>query len=115
MSPSVCTFRFNSAGTRIIAFAAPAANPFNVESPVAVCEFVPGYYSCTMKSCCFGGPNDDTVLSGSDDSTCHMWQISDDETSWQDRAHTPGSWAQVHRNQVRYNPPSDPSLVPARG
>ena len=41
---------------------------FDIENPVHVCEFDhPQYYnSCTMKSCCFGGPDDNFVFSGSD-------------------------------------------------
>ena len=42
---------------------------YQIEKPGAMAQFDhPGYYynSCTMKSCCFGGPNDEYVLSGSD-------------------------------------------------
>lgn len=33
------------------------------------------YNSCTMKSCCFAGDNDQFVLSGSDDFNLYMWKI----------------------------------------
>jgi len=106
-STSSMHVRFNSAGTQIIGLRRRLPPIlFNVESPVAVCEFDhPGYYnSCTMKSCCFGGPNDEFVLSGSDDFNLYMWQISDDETSWQDRAHLVLRGHRSIVNQVRYNP-----------
>merc|ERR1711962_754739 len=80
---------------------------FNIDSPVHICEFdSPGYYnSCTMKSCSFGGPNDEFVFSGSDDFNLYMWKIpqAGEDESWQDHAHLV---LQGHRsivNQVRYS------------
>lgn len=110
--------RFNDAGTKLIGLRRRMPPIlFNIESPVPVCEFDnPGYYnSCTMKSCSFGGPNDEFVLSGSDDFNLYMWRIPEDgdETSWQDRAHLV---LQGHRsivNQVRYN--SQRSVIASSG
>lgn len=110
--------RFNDAGNKLIGLRRRMPPIlFNIESPVPVCEFDnPGYYnSCTMKSCSFGGPNDEFVLSGSDDFNLYMWRIPEDgdETSWQDRAHLV---LQGHRsivNQVRYN--SQRSVIASSG
>lgn len=64
-----------------------------------------------MKSCCFGGPNDEFVLSGSDDFNLYMWQISDDETSWQDRAHLV---LRGHRSIVNQGPTRFINLITYR-
>ncbi|XP_072390311.1 DDB1- and CUL4-associated factor 5 [Diabrotica undecimpunctata] len=74
------------------------------ESENALCQFYhPQYYnSCTMKTCCFAGENDEYVLSGSDDFNLYMWKIPTDDCEW-------GSSHMIlrgHRsivNQVRYN------------
>ena len=35
-----------------------------------------GYYnSCTMKSCCFAGADDELVVSGSDDFSVYAWRL----------------------------------------
>ncbi|MPC79802.1 DDB1- and CUL4-associated factor 5 [Portunus trituberculatus] len=39
------------------------------------------YNSCTMKSCCFAGDNDQFVLSGSDDFNLYMWKIPERNSS----------------------------------
>lgn len=39
------------------------------------------YNSCTMKSCCFAGDNDQFVLSGSDDFNLYMWKIPENNSS----------------------------------
>lgn len=40
----------------------------------------PSYYnSCTMKSCCFAGDDDQYILSGSDDFNLYMWRIPNSE------------------------------------
>ena len=59
-----------------------------------------------MKSCCFGGPNDEYVLSGSDDFNVYMWRLPEEgdfSSQWVARAQ---HVLQGHRsivNQVRYN------------
>jgi len=80
---------------------------YRIEKPGSIAQFDhPGYYnSCTMKSCCFGGPDDEYVLSGSDDFNLYMWAVpkEGDQTEWVGRAH---QVLQGHRsivNQVRYN------------
>ena len=107
----LCHFKicssFNRAGTRIVGLRRRLPPIlFDIASPLAVCEFDhPGYYnSCTMKSCCFGGTDDEFVLSGSDDFNVYMWRICEDkETSWLDRARLVLRGHRSIVNQVRYN------------
>ena len=111
--------RWNQRGDRILGLRRRLSPVlYTVDSPAAVAQFDhPGYYnSCTMKSCCFGGPNDEFVLSGSDDFNLYMWRVPEEgETSpqWVARAH---HVLQGHRsivNQVRYN--RSRSLVASSG
>ena len=79
--------RFNGAGTRLLALRRRLPPVlFDVFSPSPVAEFDhPGYYnSCTMKSCSFGGTDDEYVMSGSDDFNLYVWRVpSEEETSSQ--------------------------------
>ena len=111
--------RWNMRGDRILGLRRRLSPVlYRVDSPAAVAQFDhPGYYnSCTMKSCCFGGPDDEFVLSGSDDFNLYMWRVpAEGETSpqWVARAH---HVLQGHRsivNQVRYN--RSRSLVASSG
>ena len=101
--------RWNMRGDRILGLRRRLSPVlYRVDSPVACAQFDhPGYYnSCTMKSCCFGGQDDEYVLSGSDDFNVYMWRVPEDGDTcqvWQARAH---HVLQGHRsivNQVRYN------------
>lgn len=59
--------RFNTAGNRLLALRRRLPPVlYAVDSSTHLCQFDhPGYYnSCTMKSCCFAGDNDEYVLSG---------------------------------------------------
>jgi len=100
--------RFNNKGTKIIGLRRRLPPVlFDIENPVHVCEFDhPQYYnSCTMKSCCFGGPDDNFVFSGSDDFNLYVWKVPEDEqTYWVDRAHVVLKGHRSIVNQVRYNP-----------
>lgn len=74
---SVC---FNHLGTHIVALRRRLPPVlYAVHSPEPLAEFYhQDYYnSCTMKSCCFAGKNDQFVLSGSDDFNLYMWKIPD--------------------------------------
>ena len=53
---------------------------YGIQSPAAQAQFDhPGYYnSCTMKSCCFGGQDDQFVMSGSDDFNVYIWPIPEE-------------------------------------
>jgi len=66
--PQSCmNVRFNSMGDRLLALRRRLPPVlYKVDTPMYMCEFDhPGYYnSCTMKSCCFAGENDEYVLSG---------------------------------------------------
>lgn len=59
--------RFNALGNRLLALRRRLPPVlYAVDSSTYLCEFDhPGYYnSCTMKSCCFAGDNDEYILSG---------------------------------------------------
>jgi len=100
--------RWNMSGDRILGLRRRLPPVlYRIDKPGSVAQFDhPGYYnSCTMKSCCFGGPDDEYVLSGSDDFNLYMWAVpkEGDQTEWVGRAH---HVLQGHRsivNQVRYN------------
>jgi len=100
--------RWNMSGNRILGLRRRLPPVlYRIEKPGSVAQFDhPGYYnSCTMKSCCFGGPDDEYVLSGSDDFNLYMWAVpkEGDQSEWVGRAH---QVLQGHRsivNQVRYN------------
>ncbi|XP_043271607.1 DDB1- and CUL4-associated factor 5 isoform X2 [Venturia canescens] len=98
--------RFNSAGTRLLALRRRLPPVlYAVDSPTHLCHFdQPGYYnSCTMKSCCFAGDDDEYVLSGSDDFNLYMWKIPSEEIKWVDSAHMILRGHRSIVNQVRYN------------
>jgi DDB1- and CUL4-associated factor 5 len=72
--------RFNQNGTHVLGLRRRReALIYPTHSEEVSVEFDnPGYYnSCTMKSCCFAGPNDEYVLSGSDDFNLYMWKVPD--------------------------------------
>ena len=106
--------RFNSTGTRIAALGRrmpPVV--YELSSPKPFAEFdSPGYYnSCTMKSICFGGLDDNFILSGSDDFNLYAWRIPDEspepseETILVNRASVVLRGHRSIVNQVRYNHP----------
>ena len=69
---------FNSAGTKILGLRKRLPPVlYDVSSPVKRAEFdAHGYYnSCTMKSCCFAGADDELVVSGSDDFRVYVWRL----------------------------------------
>lgn len=77
---SCMSVRFNTLGTKVLTLRRRLPPIlFNTCSEVPICQFYhPDYYnSCTMKSCCFAGENDEFVLSGSDDFNLYMWKVSD--------------------------------------
>ncbi|XP_013775142.1 DDB1- and CUL4-associated factor 5-like isoform X2 [Limulus polyphemus] len=107
---SAMSVRFNCSGTRLVALRRRLPPVIcNLHSSYPVAEFDhPGYYnSCTMKSCCFGGDNDQYVLSGSDDFRLYVWKIPDDiehkKSVWVNKAHLVLRGHRSIVNQVRYN------------
>jgi len=82
-SQSCMSVRFNQRGTQILALRRRLPPVlYAVHSPIHICQFDhAGYYnSCTMKSCCFAGEDDQYVLSGSDDFNLYVWKIPASET-----------------------------------
>ena len=72
--------RFNTHGTQVLSLRRRLPPVlYNTFSPVPICQFYhPEFYnSCTMKSCCFAGENDEYVFSGSDDFNLYMWNLYD--------------------------------------
>ncbi|XP_067012561.1 DDB1- and CUL4-associated factor 5 [Anabrus simplex] len=108
VSQSCMSVRFNRRGTHVLALRRrlpPVVYP--VQSSTHLCQFDhPGYYnSCTMKSCCFAGDDDQYVLSGSDDFNLYVWRIppGDEEEQWVGFAHMILRGHRSIVNQVRFN------------
>jgi hypothetical protein len=81
-SQSCMSVRFNQRGTQILALRRRLPPVlYAVHSSMHICQFDhAGYYnSCTMKSCCFAGEDDQYVLSGSDDFNLYVWRIPPSE------------------------------------
>ncbi|XP_020284071.1 DDB1- and CUL4-associated factor 5 isoform X2 [Pseudomyrmex gracilis] len=104
---SCMNVRFNSVGNRLLALRRRLPPVlYAVDSATYLYEFDhPGYYnSCTMKSCCFAGENDEYVLSGSDDFNLYMWKIPPPGSKpWVENAHMVLRGHRSIVNQVRYN------------
>ncbi|KAI5746116.1 hypothetical protein M8J77_000033 [Diaphorina citri] len=105
---SCMSIRFNKAGTQLLGLRRrlpPVLYNTRSSSPVAQFDHEGYYNSCTMKSCCFAGTQDEYVVSGSDDFVLYMWRVPRDDIygQWIKSAqHT----LEGHRsivNQVRYN------------
>ncbi|XP_042859768.1 dentin sialophosphoprotein-like isoform X1 [Penaeus japonicus] len=105
---SMCA-RFNRTGNQIIALRRRLPPVlYNTHSSKPVCQFDAEHYynSCTMKSCCFAGDNDQFVLSGSDDFNLYMWKIPENNSSehFVSEAHMVLKGHRSIVNQVRFNP-----------
>lgn len=80
-SRSAMCAKFNKDGTKIMSLGRRLPPViYDLHSPLIKAQFDhPGYFnSCTMKSGCFGGPDNDLILSGSDDFNLYAWKIPDD-------------------------------------
>ncbi|XP_017026703.1 DDB1- and CUL4-associated factor 5 [Drosophila kikkawai] len=109
-SPSCMSVRFNCNGTLLLTLhrrLPPIL--FSPGSPEPVATFYHDEYfnSCTMKSCTFAGPQDELVVSGSDNFNMFIWRMDgvdlEEKNQWVD---TPPVILTGHRsivNQVRYN------------
>ncbi|XP_042203243.1 DDB1- and CUL4-associated factor 5-like isoform X2 [Homarus americanus] len=105
---SMCA-RFNRTGSQIIALRRRLPPVlYDTHSSKPVCQFDAEHYynSCTMKSCCFAGDNDQFVLSGSDDFNLYMWKIPESNSSdhFVSEAHMVLKGHRSIVNQVRFNP-----------
>uniref|UniRef100_A0A8C7FYZ3 Ddb1 and cul4 associated factor 5 n=1 Tax=Oncorhynchus kisutch TaxID=8019 RepID=A0A8C7FYZ3_ONCKI len=109
---SAMSVRFNSAGTQLLALRRRLPPVlYELHSRLPSFQFDnQGYFnSCTMKSCCFAGDEDQYILSGSDDFNLYMWRIpKDPEAGGPGRVVNGASMVlKGHRsivNQVRFNP-----------
>lgn len=108
---SCMSVRFNTLGTQVLALRRRLPPIlYNTCSQVPISQFYHSdyYNSCTMKSCCFGGENDEFVLSGSDDFNLYVWRVAEADCN------STYQWVDDHQmvlyghrsivNQVRYNP-----------
>lgn len=107
---SSMSVRFNCTGTHLLALRRRLPPVlYDVGSAHAVAEFDHREYynSCTMKSCCFAGDNDQYVLSGSDDFKLYVWKIPSNisckKGTWVNDAHLVLRGHRSIVNQVRYN------------
>lgn len=108
---SCMSVRFNSLGTQVLALRRRLPPIlYSTGSAEPICQFYhQDYYnSCTMKSCCFAGENDQFVLSGSDDFNLYVWRVTDadvtDTDQWVDQNQMVLYGHRSIVNQVRYNP-----------
>lgn len=106
---SANSVRINRSGDQILALRRRLPPIlYSIHSNKPLCEFDhTGYFnSCTMKSCCFAGDNDQYVLSGSDDFRLYMWKIPEDLSSrrYVNEAHMVLHGHRSIVNQVRFNP-----------
>uniref|UniRef100_A0A673N616 DDB1- and CUL4-associated factor 5-like n=1 Tax=Sinocyclocheilus rhinocerous TaxID=307959 RepID=A0A673N616_9TELE len=109
---SAMSVRFNSMGTHLLALRRRLPPVlYELHSRLPSFQFDnQGYFnSCTMKSCCFAGDQDQYILSGSDDFNLYMWRIpSDPEAGGPGRVVNRAFLVlKGHRsivNQVRFNP-----------
>jgi hypothetical protein len=79
---SCMSIRFNKAGTQLLGLRRrlpPVLYNTRSSSPVAQFDHEGYYNSCTMKSCCFAGTQDEYVVSGSDDFVLYMWRVPRDD------------------------------------
>lgn len=109
---SAMSVRFNSTGTQLLALRRRLPPVlYELHSRLPSFQFDnQGYFnSCTMKSCCFAGDQDQYILSGSDDFNLYMWRIpKDPEAGCSGRVVNRAFMVlKGHRsivNQVRFNP-----------
>ncbi|XP_017099827.2 DDB1- and CUL4-associated factor 5 isoform X1 [Drosophila bipectinata] len=109
-SPSCMSVRFNCNGTLLLTLhrrLPPIIYSPGSPEPVATFYHDEYFNSCTMKSCTFAGPQDELVVSGSDNFNMFVWRLDgvevNERNQWVD---TPPIILAGHRsivNQVRYN------------
>ncbi|KAJ6216966.1 hypothetical protein RDWZM_008123 [Blomia tropicalis] len=79
-SQNVMCVQFNKTGNLIFALKRRSAPIlYDIRSPYPLAEFDNSdyYNSCTLKSCCFLGENEQFVASGSDNFKIYIWKIPD--------------------------------------
>ncbi|XP_075223771.1 DDB1- and CUL4-associated factor 5 [Lycorma delicatula] len=118
--PQSCmSVRWNSSGSQLLALRRRLPPVlYSVQSSSLLAQFDhPGYFnSCTMKSCCFAGYDDEYVLSGSDDFNLYMWKIPSSHNTkgaWVSSAHVVLGGHRSIVNQVRFN--ADNFLIASSG
>nr|KAG5700698.1 hypothetical protein BaRGS_029063 [Batillaria attramentaria] len=108
LQQSCMSVRINARGSHLVALRRrlpPVLYELGSTHPLCDLDHDGYYNSCTMKSCSFAGPNDEYVLSGSDDFNLYMWKIPEDLTQ---RVYVKEAHMILHGhrsivNQVRYD------------
>ncbi|KAK7103564.1 hypothetical protein V1264_018436 [Littorina saxatilis] len=108
LQQSCMSVRINNQGTHLVALRRrlpPVVYDLSNTNPLCDLDHDGYYNSCTMKSCSFAGPNDEYVLSGSDDFNLYMWKIPDDlsQRVYVKQAHMVLRGHRSIVNQVRYD------------
>ncbi|XP_001358955.5 DDB1- and CUL4-associated factor 5 [Drosophila pseudoobscura] len=109
-SPSCMSVRFNCSGSLLLTLhrrLPPILFSPNSPEPLGTFYHDEYFNSCTMKSCSFAGPQDEMVVSGSDNFNMFIWRMDgvdlEEKNQWID---TPPIILTGHRsvvNQVRFN------------
>ncbi|EDV91497.1 GH17476 [Drosophila grimshawi] len=109
-SPSCMSVRFNCNGSLLLTLhrrLPPIL--YSPSSPEPLCSFYHDEYfnSCTMKSCTFAGPQDELVVSGSDNFNMFIWRLDgvdlEKKNQWIDTTPVILTGHRSIVNQVRYN------------
>ncbi|XP_030573232.1 DDB1- and CUL4-associated factor 5 isoform X1 [Drosophila novamexicana] len=109
-SPSCMSVRFNCNGSLLLTLhrrLPPIL--YNPSSSDPLCSFYHDEYfnSCTMKSCTFAGPQDELVVSGSDNFNMFIWRLDgidlEEKNQWIDTTPVILTGHRSIVNQVRYN------------
>lgn len=106
---SCMSVSFNHRGDQIVALRRRLPPVlYKIDDNQPVCEFDHSRYynSCTMKSICFAGDDDQYVVSGSDEFNLYMWALPEDlsERQFINSAHLVLKGHRSIVNQVRFNP-----------
>lgn len=108
LQQSCMSVRINARGSHLVALRRrlpPVLYELGSTHPLCDLDHDGYYNSCTMKSCSFAGPNDEYVLSGSDDFNLYMWKIPEDlsQRVYAKEAHVILHGHRSIVNQVRYD------------
>ncbi|KAH8357442.1 hypothetical protein KR084_007242, partial [Drosophila pseudotakahashii] len=109
-SPSCMSVRFNCNGTLLLTLhrrLPPILYSPGAPEPVATFYHDEYFNSCTMKSCTFAGPQDELVVSGSDNFNMFIWRLDgvdlEEKNQWMETQPVILTGHRSIVNQVRYN------------
>ncbi|XP_037707324.1 DDB1- and CUL4-associated factor 5 [Drosophila subpulchrella] len=109
-SPSCMSVRFNCNGALLLTLhrrLPPILYSPGAPEPVATFYHDEYFNSCTMKSCTFAGPQDELVVSGSDNFNMFIWRLDgvdlEEKNQWMETQPVILTGHRSIVNQVRYN------------